>query len=108
MEPGEVKREKMNAKVRLETMVETTDGFRIAEVDLRLRGPGEFFGVRQSGIPAFRIANLVEDGELIPIARKEAFLLVDRDPQLRAEAHRNLRKHFETSYRDALDLGNIG
>jgi ATP-dependent DNA helicase RecG len=107
-ERGELKTEKLNAQTRLETMVETTDGFRIAEVDLRLRGPGEVFGIRQSGIPEFRIANLVEDGDLIAIARKEAFLLVEGDPQLRSSSHQVLRKHFEERYKDALELGSVG
>jgi ATP-dependent DNA helicase RecG len=108
LEPGEVKKEKINAQTRMETMVQTTDGFRIAEVDLRLRGPGEFFGVRQSGLPEFRIANLIEDGELIAVARKEAFALVDRDPQLRSVAHQSLRRHFEERYKDAFALGSVG
>jgi ATP-dependent DNA helicase RecG len=107
-ETAELKREKLDAQTRLETMVETTDGFRIAEVDLRLRGPGEIFGIRQSGMPEFRIANLVEDGDLIAIARKEAFLIVDGDPQLRSSSHRVLRQHFEERYKDALELGSVG
>jgi len=107
-EVGELKKEKLNAQTRLETMVETTDGFKIAEMDLKLRGPGEIFGIRQSGIPEFRIASLVEDGELIATARKEAFLLVDRDPQLRSSSHQILRKHFEERYKDALELGSVG
>ena len=108
LEPGEVKKAKLNAQTRLETMVQTTDGFKIAEVDLRLRGPGEFFGIRQSGLPEFRIANLIEDGELISLARKEAFGLVDRDPQLRSVAHQSLRRHFEERYKDAFALGSVG
>jgi ATP-dependent DNA helicase RecG len=60
------------AEERLRTMRETTDGFRIAEVDLRLRGPGEFFGTRQSGIPAFRIANLLRDQKILEWAKREA------------------------------------
>jgi ATP-dependent DNA helicase RecG len=107
-ETGELKREKLNAQTRLETMVQTTDGFKIAEVDLKLRGPGEIFGIRQSGIPEFRIANLVEDGDIIASARKEAFLLVDGDPQLRSSSHQILRKHFEERYKDALALGDVG
>jgi ATP-dependent DNA helicase RecG len=107
LDRGELKKEKMVAQVRLDTMVETTDGFRIAEADLRLRGPGEIFGIRQSGIPEFRIADLVEDGDLIVIARKEAFLLVEHDPQLRSASHQNLRKHFVERYKDALALGSV-
>ena len=60
------------AEERLRTMVETTDGFRIAEIDLKLRGPGEFFGTRQWGIPTFRIANLVRDQEILEWAKREA------------------------------------
>ena len=60
------------AAERLRTMVETTDGFRIAEIDLKLRGPGEFFGTRQWGIPAFRIANLLRDQDILEWAKREA------------------------------------
>jgi ATP-dependent DNA helicase RecG len=60
------------AEERLRTLVETTDGFRIAEIDLKLRGPGEFFGTRQWGIPAFRIANLLRDQEILEWAKREA------------------------------------
>ncbi len=108
LEPGELKREKLNAQARLETMVQTADGFKIAEVDLRLRGPGEFFGIRQSGVPEFRIANIIEDGDLIALARTEAFGLVDHDPQLRSVAHQSLRRHFEERYKDAFALGSVG
>ncbi len=68
------------AEERLRTMIETTDGFRIAEIDLRLRGPGEFFGTRQWGIPTFRIANLVRDQEILEWAKREAFQFVERPP----------------------------
>jgi ATP-dependent DNA helicase RecG len=63
---------------RLRTMSETTDGFRIAEIDLKLRGPGEFFGTRQWGIPAFRIANLLRDQEILEWAKREATEFVER------------------------------
>jgi len=108
MDTGELKREKRDARTRLETMAETTDGFRIAEVDLSLRGPGEFFGIRQSGFPEFKIANLVEDGELVTLARREAFDLVDRDPQLRAASHASIRHHFEQHFKDILPLARVG
>jgi ATP-dependent DNA helicase RecG len=61
-----------DARRRLEIMCETNDGFRIAEVDLELRGPGEVAGTRQAGIPAFRYANLVRDRKALEIARVEA------------------------------------
>jgi ATP-dependent DNA helicase RecG len=65
---------------RLATMVETNDGFKIAEIDLRLRGPGEFLGTRQWGIPAFRIANLVRDQEILEWAKREAASFIEHPP----------------------------
>jgi ATP-dependent DNA helicase RecG len=65
---------------RLNTMVATTDGFRIAEIDLKLRGPGEFFGTKQWGIPAFRIANLLRDQEILEWAKREAAEFVANPP----------------------------
>jgi ATP-dependent DNA helicase RecG len=57
---------------RLDAMVRTSDGFQIAELDLELRGPGEFFGTRQAGLPSFRVASLVRDRELLEGAKREA------------------------------------
>ena len=65
-------------------MVETTDGFRISEIDLKQRGPGEFFGTRQWGIPAFRIANLLRDQEILEWAKREATRFVEQ-PESREE-----------------------
>jgi ATP-dependent DNA helicase RecG len=64
-------------------MVETTDGFRLAEVDLLLRGQGTVFGARQSGMVDLKIADIIRDYEELVAARREAFALVERDPQLR-------------------------
>jgi ATP-dependent DNA helicase RecG len=91
--------------VRLDTMVETTDGFRIAEVDLELRGAGEYFGTKQSGIPEFKIADLRVDRDLLVLARKDAFSLVERDPQLRLPENEPIRTQFEEKFRDILELG---
>jgi ATP-dependent DNA helicase RecG len=66
------------ARQRIQAMVSTTDGFRLAEVDLQLRGPGEMAGTRQSGMPEFRIANLMLDGDLLSLAQKEAQRWVER------------------------------
>jgi ATP-dependent DNA helicase RecG len=65
-------------------MAETTDGFKVAEADLRIRGPGEIFGTRQAGLPRLRYADLVRDAELLRLARGEAFSLLERDPRLAA------------------------
>ncbi|MGH2567264.1 MAG: hypothetical protein ACRDGA_02915, partial [Bacteroidota bacterium] len=104
----DVQRDKKSAKIRLETLVETTDGFKIAEVDLKLRGPGEFFGTRQSGMPEFKIADLVADHDLLQLARREAFTLVKKDPQLRSQENSAVRVHFEAGYKEILSLGQVG
>ncbi len=86
------------AKARLKTLRETDDGFVIAEEDLRLRGAGELLGVRQSGLPEFRIADLAHHGELLAVARDDAKLIVAQDPHLegpRSEALRVLLYLFE-------------
>ena len=70
-------------KARLEAMLKTSDGFKIAEMDLKLRGPGEVCGVRQHGITDFRVADLVRDRKILELARKEALALLDEDPQLK-------------------------
>jgi ATP-dependent DNA helicase RecG len=107
-DPQEIEREERQAATRLETMVETNDGFRIAEADLRLRGPGEFLGTRQSGLPAFRIADLLEDGEILKAARNAAFALIEADPELRLPGNNALREHFRERYRSIWELGDVG
>ncbi len=72
-----------DAKRRIKAMESTSDGFRIAEEDLSIRGPGEFFGTRQSGIPDLQLANIIRDIEILVAARKEAFALIDTDPELK-------------------------
>ena len=93
---------------RIEAMTETNDGFKIAEVDLELRGPGEFFGTRQSGLPEFRVADLLRDGAVLETARREAFAVVQADPSLLAPAHRRLREALLARWRGKLDLAGIG
>jgi ATP-dependent DNA helicase RecG len=93
---------------RLEAMTATNDGFRIAEADLELRGPGDFFGTRQSGLPEFRVADLLRDGAMLEEARREAFALVQADPKLAAPDHRALRTGLLTRWRGKLDLAGIG
>ncbi len=104
----EIREEKQHAKTRLDTMVETTDGFKIAEVDLNLRGAGEYFGTKQSGLPEFKIANPLLDHELLLLARKEAFDLVERDPQLRRPENAPTQKHFASTFKEILKLGTTG
>ncbi len=77
---------------RMRVLTETTDGFRIAEEDLRLRGPGEFYGTRQAGISGLRIADVLRDVDILNEARKEAFAVLSRDPKLAWPEHRVLRE----------------
>ena len=75
---------------RLETLCATNDGFAIAEEDLKLRGPGEFHGVRQAGLSDLRVADLVRDARLLDRARRDAQALLERDPRLEDPEHRAL------------------
>jgi ATP-dependent DNA helicase RecG len=77
---------------RLEVLTRTNNGFLIAEEDLRLRGPGEIYGTRQSGMPSFRVADLVKDMRLLEVARQEAFRLLEQDPDLTRPEHQPLRE----------------
>ncbi len=90
--------EGMKAAVRLRTLERTTDGFEIAEVDLRLRGPGDLLGTRQSGLPEFRFADLQTDSDLIYQARQDAFAIVASDPTLARPEHAALRTQLIARY----------
>jgi ATP-dependent DNA helicase RecG len=79
------------ARERTEFMEKTTDGFRIAEFDLQMRGPGEFMGTRQSGLDGFKLANLIRDVELLQKARTAAFKILETDPKLSKPEHQGLR-----------------
>jgi len=85
------------AQQRLSAFAGTTDGFRLAESDLELRGPGELLGRRQSGLLRFRIANLIRDRELLEAARKEAFELVGKDPQMASPELTALKQRLRIS-----------
>ncbi|MCU0530494.1 MAG: ATP-dependent DNA helicase RecG [Syntrophales bacterium] len=97
-----------NARKRLGIMEKTNDGFRIAEADLEIRGPGELMGTRQSGIPDFRVANILRDGRLLGDARGEAFLLVQKDPRLERPEHAVLREVLLWKWEGRLDLARTG
>jgi len=94
-------------KERLEALVRSNDGFEIAEEDLRIRGPGEFFGFRQWGMPEFRVANIVRDGDLLQLARSEAFSLLKQDPELSAPAHQRIKEMMLRKWEKKLDLGSV-
>jgi ATP-dependent DNA helicase RecG len=82
------------ARARTQMMQETTDGFKIAEFDLEMRGPGEFLGTRQSGLPGFQMANLVRDFKILEEARKAAFEILQKDPQLKDKMNQSLREEL--------------
>lgn len=86
-----------DARRRLDIMVKSDDGFRIAGEDLNIRGPGEFLGTRQSGLPDLKLADIVRDAELLTAARREAFDLIDEDPDL--DRYPLLRKSVEVFWK---------
>jgi ATP-dependent DNA helicase RecG len=88
------------ARDRIRTMTESNDGFHIAEMDLRLRGPGEFFGTKQSGLPTLRFANIIRDNELLEVARNEALAFIEHPPSediLRRAVH-YIRENWQRRY----------
>ncbi|QDV92384.1 ATP-dependent DNA helicase RecG [Phycisphaerae bacterium RAS2] len=93
---------------RLRIMESTQDGFKIAEEDLRLRGPGELIGARQHGLPALHVADLIGDAELLRLAQQDADELLRNDPPLARPAHAALRAALHERHRDALQLVHTG
>ncbi len=89
---------------RLQVMTQTTDGFVIAEKDLELRGPGEFLGTRQSGVPGLSVANLMRDQDLLQLAREEARRLVDADSTLARPEHAGLKRALDERWEGKLGL----
>jgi ATP-dependent DNA helicase RecG len=85
-----------DAAARLAVMERTNDGFRIAEEDLKIRGPGDFAGVRQSGIPDLVFSDIVRDARILARAREIAGMLLDRDPDLSLPEHTGLKRWMES------------
>jgi ATP-dependent DNA helicase RecG len=94
-------------KTRLKTMVDTTDGFKIAEVDLKLRGPGDMMGTKQSGILDFKIADIVKDGKILEYARKEAFNLLENDVDLLKSENINIARFYRPYARERMGWSRI-
>lgn len=94
------------AKVRLETMVKTNDGFEISEIDLQLRGPGDIEGTRQSGVLDLKLADLMQDQHILQEARNEVIRIFDEDPNLALEKNQLLKKYFNKKAR-GIALHNI-
>ncbi|MBU2053772.1 MAG: ATP-dependent DNA helicase RecG [Proteobacteria bacterium] len=97
-----------DARKRLRIMEETNDGFRIAEEDLSIRGPGEFMGTRQSGLPDFRVADILRDGRILGEAKADAFALVEEDPRLERPGHVTLREALLRRWGGRLELAKTG
>ena len=95
------------ARLRLQTMTETSDGFVVAEKDLEIRGQGDFFSTQQSGMTQFAFANIVSDRILLQLARDEAFRIVRVDKHLRSAEHAMVRAEFERRYAKRFALGEI-
>ena len=83
-----------DSKTRLQTMVRTNDGFEIAEVDMKLRGPGDMMGTRQSGVLDLKIADITKDAGILKEAREAAISVFEKDPQLKRSEHIVLKNAF--------------
>ncbi len=94
----------LTARDRMQVLVETNDGFKVAEEDLRIRGPGEIFGTQQHGLPELKVADLIEDFELLRLARRDAFAMIAEDPGLNAPHHQQLRTELIRAYSGKFDF----
>jgi len=94
--------------LRLKTMEETNDGFRIAEADLKLRGPGDFLGTKQSGLPDFKFADIVEDQFLLTQAKEKAQELLDEDPKLKSPLNSDLAEVFNPYFENKVKFYGLG
>jgi len=96
-----------DAKVRIETMVRTTNGFEIADVDLRLRGPGDLMGTQQSGVLDLLLADLGKDAVILQAARDAAMQLLEKDPDLDAPENLPIRRHVDSLSKNVVNWGRI-
>jgi len=96
------------AKERLNVLTRSHDGFVIAEKDLEVRGPGEFLGTRQSGLPELRVAHIIRDHRVLAEAQREAFALVAQDPQLVLPEHATLRRALVERWQQKFELMHVG
>jgi len=98
-----------DADTRLKTMVRTQNGFEIAELDLELRGPGEFFGTKQAGMPGLRVANLIRDRELLELAKTEATRIIERkDPEITDADRDRITQHLKNHWQRRYGLVEVG
>jgi ATP-dependent DNA helicase RecG len=93
------------SRERMNVLTSTDDGFVVAEKDLEIRGPGEFFGTRQHGIPPLRVANLVKHIKVLMAVKEEATILMADDPELLKIKNRGLREKIDQFFQSATDIG---
>lgn len=99
--------EKHKAIIRMNAMVNHTSGFDLAEIDLRLRGPGNIFGTEQTGFPELRFANIISDFDILEKAKEDAFDIVRTDPKLSSQHNTIIKQNLQTSYSESLKYSTI-
>jgi ATP-dependent DNA helicase RecG len=99
--------EKQKTSVRLKSMIKYNDGFKIAEIDLKLRGPGNIFGIEQSGFPELKYSDISKDAEVISAAKIEAFRIIDEDPHLSSAVNKIIKHNLLQHYSDNLNYAKI-
>ena len=99
--------EKNKAAIRLNAMVKNESGFELSEIDLKLRGPGDILGTKQSGFPDLKYADLISDTELIINAKEDAFEIIIDDPNLKKNKNKLIRKNLTENYKENLTYSNI-
>jgi ATP-dependent DNA helicase RecG len=93
---------------RLSVLASTEDGFKLAEQDLQMRGPGDLLGTKQIGLPPLRIADLVRDAEILTKARSVAQRIIEQDPTLEKEEHSKLNRQVTQRHGAVVSLGDVG
>ena len=88
-------------------MIKYNSGFDIAEIDLKLRGPGDIFGIKQSGFPELKYADITEDAELLMKAKADAFKIIEDDQKLILPEHKIIRDNLLTAYKDNINYSKI-
>jgi len=99
---------KNKTTIRLNSLVKHISGFKLAEIDLKLRGPGDIYGTQQSGIPKFKYADLISDQKILLKAKQEAFKIIEKDPKLKEEENAIMRKTIRSNYIDNYWYSSIG
>lgn len=97
-----------NSQKRIDAMLQYTDGFKLAEVDLDIRGQGDFFGTRQSGMPDLKYADIIKDIRIIKNARNDASLILDEDPELKLEKNKIIIKYLQEMYENTYSYFGVG